>query len=83
MEPDANTRNLPDALAGFCVPSFLPCPCTYQAAEKDLIPQDTDSFSQWEPTLVMLMLAHSTLTDLGEQRMVPRFFPLKKNQEEE
>lgn len=74
MEPDTNTRNLPDALAGFCVPSLLPCPCACQAAEKDLIPQETESFSQWEPTLAMLMLVHSPLMDLGDQRMAPLFF---------
>lgn len=45
MEPDTDTRNLPDALAGFCVPSLLPCPCACQAAEKDLIPQETESLS--------------------------------------
>lgn len=77
METDTNTRNLPDALAGFCVPSLLPYPHASQATEKDLIPQETDSFSQWAPTLAMLMLVHSFLMDLGEQRMAPLFPPIK------
>lgn len=31
--------------------------------------QETDSFSQWEPTLAMRMLIRSPLMELGEQRM--------------
>ena len=40
--------------------------------------QETDSFSQWEPTLAMWMLIRSLLMELGEQRMAPLFFPIFK-----
>ena len=40
--------------------------------------QETDSFSQWEPTLAMWMLIQSLLMELGEQRMAPLFFPIFK-----
>lgn len=76
METDTNIQKMARCvLEGFCIPSLLLFPWGCQAGEKDLIPQEPDSFSQWERILAMLMLIHSPLMELGEQRMVSLYFP--------
>lgn len=66
-------ENCQMCFGGFLHRSLQPWPWACRAAEKGLISQETDSFSQWEPLLAMLMLIHSPLMEMGERRMAPLF----------